>query len=618
MSEIESTLIIVEPTAQPARQQAPAQTQAPAKPSQPLPQRMTDLDKRLRDHSARGQHAEAVTLLEQMRATAPKDHRITARLARYALATGDIAKAEAAAKQALAEGAADSWCYVALASAARRRGELAPALTIIDGAIALPGTFAELYLERAEILKAQGNRASAAIAYEAALNINPDIPQGQQLLGQMVFALGEKDRARLIFEQVIERTTNAQQPQLQLGNTLQSVGMEIEALAAYDKVIALNPKHGGVYTNRGAVLRRLKRFEEAMASYDRSIELDPLGAGAFYNRGNLLKVMGKLDLALDSYDRALALDPHNGTTHWNKALALLTKGDLLAGFREYEWRWRYPQFPTKPRNFSKPVWIGDALAGRTLFIYSEQGQGDMLQFLRFVPAVKAMGGKIVLEVHEELMSLIAAQGIADVLVPRGGPVPDFDLHVPIGSLAHRLGITLDSLPNQPYIKALPDTPEILGPKKGKKPRIGLVWAGNPNYSGDKERSMHFDQIRPLLDIKGVDWFALQKGYAEAQIPEDAPIQALGSKLSDWPTTAGVVGDLDLVISTCTSVPHLTGAMGLPAWVMLAQDADWRWLDRSRSDSPWYPSLRLFRQSAPGDWRGVVDAVGAALTKQFSL
>lgn len=615
MSETESTLIIVEPTPPP---RPPAPAAAPAKPAQPLPQRLTDLDKRLRDHSARGQHAEAVTLLEQMRATAPKDHRITARLARYALATGDVAKAEAAAKQALAEGAADSWCYVALASAARRRGELAPALSIIDSALALPGTFAELYLERAEILKAQGNRASAALAYEAAININPDIPQGQQLLGQMVYGLGETARARLIFEQVIERTSNLQQPQLQLGNMLQSVGMEAEALAAYDRVIALNPKHGGVYTNRGAVLRRMKRYDEAMASYDRAIELDPMAPGAFYNRGNLLKVLGRLDEAIDSYDRSLALDPTNGTTHWNKALALLTKGDLLAGFREYEWRWRYPQFPTKPRSFSKPVWIGDALAGRTLLIYSEQGQGDMLQFLRFVPLVKAMGARIVLEVHEELMSLIAAQNIADVLVPRGGPLPDFDLHVPIGSLAHRLGITLDRLPNQPYMTALPDTPGILGPKTGKKPRVGLVWAGNPNYSGDKERSMHFDQVRPLLDLKGIEWFGLQKGYAEAQVPEDAPIQTLGSKLTDWPTTAAVINELDLVISTCTSVPHLTGAMGRPAWVMLAQDADWRWLDRARRDSPWYPSLRLFRQSAPGDWGGVVDAVGAALTQHFSL
>lgn len=614
MSETESTLIIVEPTPpQPAPRPAAA-----AKSTEPLPQRLTDLDKRLRFLSGKGQHAEAVSLLEQMRATAPKDHRITARLARYALATSDIAKAEAAAKQALAEGAADSWCYVALASAARRRGELAPALTIIDGAIALPGTFAELYLERAEILKTQGNRAAAALAYEAALNINPDIPQGQQLLGHMVFALGEKDRARLIFEQVIERTLNVQQPQLQLGNTLQSVGMESEALEAYDRVIALNPKHGGVYTNRGAVLRRLKRFDEALASYNRSIELDPLGAGAFYNRGNLLKVLGKLDEALDSYDRALALDPNNGTTHWNKALALLTKGDLLAGFREYEWRWRYPQFPTKPRSFSQPVWTGDALAGRTLFIYSEQGQGDMLQFLRFVPAVKAMGGRIVLEVHEELMSLVAAQKIADVLIPRGGAIPDFDTHVPIGSLAHRLGITLDTLPSKPYVAPVAGTPGVLAPKKGKKPRIGLVWAGNPNYSGDKERSMQFEQVRRLLDIAGIEWFSLQKGYAEAQLPDDAPIQALGSSLTDWPTTASTVAQLDLVISTCTSVPHLTGAMGRPAWVMLAQDADWRWLDRSRNDSPWYPSLRLFRQSAPGDWRGVVDAVAAALTKQFSL
>lgn len=605
MSEtIESTLVIVDPARPPAPPPSPVSTTA-------LPQRLSDLDRMLAGLSAEKKFPEALALLERMRQAAPNEARIQTRIARVAGLAGDWGRAETAAKAAIAAGAGDLGCYIALARTARLRNDFRAALAALDSAAALPGTYADLLVERAEVCRLMGDKRGAAAALEAALNITPDAMTLCFGLVQMLVDLGERDQATRLCRRLIRIAAPDSPAQIALGNLLQSAGMEAEAIAAYDRAITLNPQAGGALSNKGAVLRRMGRFDEALAAYDRAAEVAPKESGTFYNRGNLLKSLGQYDAAVASYDRAIALDPANGTTHWNKALALLSKGDLKAGFIEYEWRWRHSGFPTRPRSFPQPVWTGGPLNGQTLLVYSEQGQGDMIQFLRFVPALRTLGGRVLLEVHEELFDLVAGQSLADGVIRRGSPLPAFDVQVPIGSLAHRLGVTLNNLPASPYLVPLPGSAAPLPPRDGK-PRIGLVWAGNPQFSGDKDRSMQFAQAAPLLSVPGIDWYSLQKGYAEAQIPADAPITPLGPLLTDWQTTARSLSELDLIISTCTSVPHLAGAMGRPVWVMLGWDADWRWLGREHATSPWYPSARLFRQPVAGDWASVTDAVSAAL------
>lgn len=622
----ETTVVIVDPASRPplpAPPPPPPQAAAPLRPAvqaqpaplPPLPQTLSGLDREVQKLLTARKAGDALLLLERMQAGAPREARILPRIARVARIAGVIGKAEAAARQAIAAGVADQHCYVSLAQAARKRGSRQEAAALLDSALSLPGTLADLWMERLELAREANDRQASRKALEMLVNL---IPENMTLRGQLARAVheaGDPERAQRIARPIIRQTADVHTLQLDLGNLLQAIGMEEESLVAYDRAAALNPRNAGAMANKGAVLRRMGRLSEAMTAYNRALEADPLSGGAHYNKGNLLKSLGDFSAAVDSYDRSLAVDPNNGTVHWNKALALLASGDLVQGFREYEWRWRHAGFPTRPRQFSKPVWAGAPLNGLTLFVYSEQGQGDMFQFLRFVPPLKALGGRIILEVHDELFDFIAAQNIADVLIRRGDIPPDHDLQIPIGSLPHRLGTSLASLPSEPYLTPPADARSAL-PSRGEKPRVGLVWAGNPNFSSDADRSMRFEMVRPLLQIKSVEWVSLQKGYAETQIPAQAPILPLGQHLSDWSTTARTLQDIDLVISTCTSVPHLAGALGRPGWVMLSWDADWRWLDRSRRDSPWYPSLRLFRQPAARDWASVVEDVVAALRAQF--
>jgi len=577
-----------------------------------LPRDMNELDRRLRAFADTGKHADAYALLQRVLARQPDNLKVVARVARYAVAAGKIDDANTAARKAIDQGAGTPWCHRAMAIAARRRGDMAQALSLIDQGLAMPGMFADLYFERGEILRALRKPAEAALAYEAALNLSPGSWQAQQHLANLLHARGDTTRSNALCEAAIARCPANESALLRLSKMLLSVGRMDDALAACERAATLAPKGTGAHVNRGAILRRLGRFDEALAAYEQAIALDAKRAAAHYNRANLLKFLGRLDEAVQGYGETIAREPQNGTAHWNLARALLTQGKLAEGFREYEWRWRHPGFPSKERRFAQPVWADEALPGKTLFVHSEQGQGDVILFLRFLPQLRALGARIVLEVHDALHALVAAQGLADIVVRRSDTPPAFDLHLPIGSLPHRLGTTVENLPRAPYLRAPTGAMSVLTPSHGAGPRVGIVWAGNPNYAGDAQRSMRFAQIQPLLTRQDVAWYSLQKGVAEAQLPADAPITPLGPSLDDWATTAGTLDGLDLVITTCTGVANLAGAMGTPAWVMLEWDADWRWLARSEERSPWCPHMRLFRQQAPGDWAGVVDRVREAL------
>ena len=367
--------------------------------------------------------------------------------------------------------------------------------------------------------------------------------------------------------------------------------------------------------------RRLGRFKDASMSLRRSMALDPSIAGGYYNYGNLTRETAEAAAASQAFRRAAVISPKDGTIRWNLALALLAEGRLREGFEEYEWRWQHKSFPSRRRNFAQPEWGGDPLAGRTLFVHAEQGIGDVLQFLRFVPEIVRLArpagepGRVIVEVHPELMDLCRPNmPDSGELAPRLlGQEPPFDCHLALMSLPRMLGVeNVRQLPRPPYIfaKQLNDVhvPEI----DEKCLNVGIVWGGNPDFQDDSKRSTSLEYYLPILNTPGVRFFCLQKGKREKDT-ENAPssLILLNKRIGDFSETASIIEKLDITITTCTSVAHLAGAMNCPTWVLLSHAPDWRWMYAAQ-ESAWYPNARLFRQSIPGDWPGVFNAVGDAL------
>jgi TPR repeat/Glycosyltransferase family 9 (heptosyltransferase)/Tetratricopeptide repeat len=367
-------------------------------------------------------------------------------------------------------------------------------------------------------------------------------------------------------------------------------------------------------------LQNKEQLDEAIIAYRQAIALKPEYPEAYSNLGNALRDSGRLDEAIISYRQAIALKPNYAEAHGNLATALLLWGDFKSDFKEYEWRWKCANFLSPFRNFAQPRWDGGALETRTLLLYTEQGFGDALQFIRFLPLAAQHGGRIIVLCQTELQRLFRTMPVRCQVIAQNDPVPDFDLHCPVLSLPFIFGTTLGNVPNiVPYLYAdgqdakkwqqrLDD--HLPNMKMGK---VGLVWAGN--LKPNRNRSMELQCLAPLGQVPGVRFFSLQKGEASAQ----AKIPPAGMELVDWTDqltdfadTAAMIADLDLIITIDTAVAHLAGAMGKPVWTMLPFNPDWRWL-LEREDSPWYPTMRLFRQSTRGDWDSVIKQVTDALS-----
>jgi hypothetical protein len=349
------------------------------------------------------------------------------------------------------------------------------------------------------------------------------------------------------------------------------------------------------------------RTEEAFA-----LDLRRDDVAAQVKLGRALQDLGRLEEAVAWYDRALALEPDYADAHVAKAINLLLRGDYASGWRSYEWRWRMEGFSSLKRNFPQPQWRGEPLNGRRILLHGEQGVGDCLQFLRYVPRVQAAGGVVILEIQPRLKRICALlPGVAE-LIALGEPVPEVDLHCPLMSLPLACGTDLQSIPGEvPYLSVPREAQEkarsLAWPTD--RLRVGLAWAGSEKHLKDRFRSLPFAMLAPLLALEDVHFFSLQLGTAAKELlAEDARITDLAPETVDMADTAAQIAQLDLVISVDTSVAHITGALGKPVWVLLAHCADWRWLT-DREDSPWYPTARLFRQRVAGDWGEVIGRVG---------
>ncbi|HEX2538663.1 MAG TPA: tetratricopeptide repeat-containing glycosyltransferase family protein [Pseudolabrys sp.] len=395
--------------------------------------------------------------------------------------------------------------------------------------------------------------------------------------------------------------------------SLRALGRAHEALACCDRALAVKPDFADAHNNRGLALAALKRPAEALKSYEAALSHAPAHIDALNNCGIALFEVNRLDEALVCFDRVLALRPGHVHGSWNRAQVLLLMGDFARGWPEHEGR--LASNPGLKRGFTQPLWLGDApLAGRTILLRAEQGLGDTIQFCRYAPMVAARGARVVLEVQRPLVDLMRTLDGAIEVVARGDALPEFDLHCPLLSLPLAFKTELTTIPARtPYLRAPAGAIDWKSRLGTKRPRIGLVWSGNPGHKRDATRSIPFYALMPLLDIDA-SFVSLQKDVRAsdaAVLKQTGQVIDVADNLTSFAETASLIATLDLVISVDTSAAHLTGALGKPLWLLLPQVPDWRWL-MGRDDSPWYPTARLFRQDTTRAWGGVVARVRAAL------
>lgn len=562
--------------------------------------------------------------VEKALAAAPGDPDLLCRRAELRLDAGDRDGARADVGKALAKAGANARSGL-LAVAARvalvfgrdrdaeqlaRRGlARAPGSDVLHGVLGAA-------------LQRQKQLAGAIAAYAAAVNLNPFRRTYRIALAKVLEEAGDSGRAERVYRQALAADAEFGDAALNLANLLQTAERLDESLQLYDRAMRILGPKSYVLSNLGALLRKMGRYGEARRRYRQAMCLSPDDSGPYYNCANLHRAEDDLETSIRHFRRAIFCRPDSAELHWNLSLALLSDGCLDEGFAEYEWRWQYQNFPSKRRSFPQPQWRGEPFEGKTLLLHTEQGVGDVLQFLRFLPQIverKGRTGRIVLESHTPLLSLLDGIPGIDAIIERFAPPPDVDLHLPLMSAPLALGIgSLAALPKQvPYL-LIPPGPDLPIPEADPaRLKVGFVFGGNPQFPNDRTRSTRLESWMPLFDLPGVQFFSLQKGDREPEMAAaPASVVRLNERLTDFRSTAVAMTKLDLVITTCTSVAHLAGALGRPFWVVLSRAADWRWLV-GRDDSPWYPSARLFRQRELGDWDGVFRDVRAALQAEVA-
>jgi tetratricopeptide (TPR) repeat protein len=464
------------------------------------------------------------------------------------------------------------------------------------------------------LLKDLGRLDDAEQSYRQAVRLRPEFPEALTNLGNLLVDRGQYEEAEACCRDAIRLRPDFPEPHSNLGNVLRALGRPEEAEASCREALRLRPGYLSALSNLGNALREQGKFVEAESCYRDAIRQKPDYVEALNNLGSLLYDQGRPEEAERAYRNVIELKPDYVDAHVNLALTLLLMGRFKEGWRQYEWRWERRKHELY-RGFKQPLWDGGETSDRVLLLHAEQGFGDTLQFCRFVSAA-AKGRRVVLEVQRPLVDLAKTLPGVEQVVSRGDPLPPFDLHCPLLSVPDRLGSSLETLPTAPYLSGDPTRVAVwrerVAPLRGLK--VGLVWAGNPTMAADRRRSMCLDQLAPLGSVAGVSFVSLQKGPAETQAKDAPPGLVLHDwteELRDFADTAALIEVLDLVIGVDTGVIHLAGALGKPVWLLNRFDRCWRWM-ADRDDSPWYPSLRQFRQKTPGEWGRVVDAVAAAL------
>ena len=540
---------------------------------------------------------------------------------RALLDSGNPALAEARLLKARALNPFSAEVYNCLAGAMDAQERHQQALGYYQKALSLLPDSAVINFNMGNTMKKLERPIEAAAYYREALKTDPDFAEahynlGLVLQGQRLFdqALDEYERALALRPAHAGTLHN-------MGDILQDRGQVEQAVACYDKVLALDPQLANTHNSLGNALLCQGKYPEAIAAYERAMAIDPDNPMIHNNLGAAFKDKGDLDQAIACHRRALALEPGNADAHWNLSLACLMKGAFMEGWQGYEWRWE-KSVPVPRRELPLPLWDGEPLGGKKIILVSEQGAGDAFQFVRYAALVAGRGGTVLIECQSAALKPVLERVpmVREAFVA-GETLPQADCYFPLMSLPLLFGTTLESIPaDVPYL--IPDPARLesfqrrMGGDGGLK--VGIVWAGRQNLVRNRKRTCGLEVFAPLAEIPGVIVYSLQIGPdADQATPwvAQGKLVDLTPHIRDFADTAALISNLDLVVTIDTSVAHLAGALARPVWTLLHYAPDWRWM-LERSDSPWYPTMRLFRQKQPGDWQGVMVEVKKALQEML--
>ena len=498
-----------------------------------------------------------------------------------------------------------------------QQGQIGEAQRLFGAAVKINPNVAGAWANLGQALHALKRNDEALQCLDKARALAPDDLNVLHQHANALLSLGRTEDALAEFRAVLARAPRHGEARLNCGIACAALGRPDEAVAEFDAVLALMPAHPAVHYNRALALQALGRYVEAVEAHDRAVAATPQHAGAWLHRGRALVALKRTDEALASYGRAGALRRGDPDVEFSESLALLARGDYRQGFAKYEARWRRTGMPEQ-KSRGRPLWRGEyPLAGKTVLLHAEQGLGDTIQFARYVPALAASGPKsIVLEVQSELTALLARLDGGATVIARGDAVPPFDVHCPLGSLPFAMGTDASSVPAPiPYLSADDAALAKWSARLDtvKRPRVALAWAGNASHYNDRNRSIPFARLAPLLSLPA-SFISIQRelrGDDAERLAAEQRMADVGDELENFTDTAAVMALCDLVISADTAVAHLAGAMGRPLWVLIPFAPDWRWSLEGET-SPWYPAARLFRQNALGDWDAAIARVADAL------
>jgi tetratricopeptide (TPR) repeat protein/glycosyltransferase involved in cell wall biosynthesis len=566
---------------------------------------------------------------------------------------GEASDALAQYRQALSHDAAFAEAHNNLGTLLAQSGQPDDALRAFRRAVELQPAYAEAYNNLGIFLGTRRDFADAVAAFERAVAIDGTRPIWLNNLGNALVELFRFEPALAAYDRAIALDASYMEAWSNRGVALRGLRRPDDAVASFQRALSISPHYLDALNNLGIVLKECRRFDEAIATFERGIATLPQGAKAtvplmtnlavvyeelarhdeaeriarralaidpgyfeaFNVLGNCAFERGEYDAALVEYEKALAADPENPNANWNLAIIWLVRGDFERGWKQFEWRTRLHAVSFDHGSYDRPVWDGSPLAGRTILVHTEQGIGDAIQFIRYAAELKAAGaGRVVVECPGTIIPLLAGVAGVDEFVARGAPLPPYDVHTLLLSLPMHLGTRVDTVPAPvPYIPVAPRPVAAMVEAPVGTLKVGIVWAGNPQHQRDRIRSVALERLRPIFDVPGTRFFSLQKGAPAGALAAlgAANVVDLAPHLDDLRDTAAAIARLDLVITVDTAVAHLAGALGARTWVLLPHVPDFRWL-LGRTDSPWYPTARLFRQPRPMAWDAVISDVAAAL------
>jgi len=540
-------------------------------------------------------------------------------------------------------------------------GALALGLGQTDAAIALTARAVELAPDYFAPLVNLGNALQAANRldeavdyFKRALVINARDGATNNNLSSALNALSQFDEALDYANKAISAQPDMAEAYNNLGNALKGLGDHIEAILSFQKAISFDPDLGNAYYNLGTLFlenenwdqageylniavakddkspeklynlglyyQKTNDYKSALNYYRKTVAINPDYTDAHVNLSACLRSLGRVQKSISACRRALKQQPDRADVHWNLALSLLHAGEYDEGWQEYEWRWKNPDFTTKKRDFPCPQWQGQDASGATLLIHAEQGFGDTIQFIRYATLAAQRSGRVIVECYPSLKDLFENIDGVDQVFATGDPLPGFDFHVPVMSLPLLFETTVDTVPNDvPYLSVPDDIKPHDKIQASDKFKVGFCWAGSPTNANDQNRSVKTELFENLFDVDGVDFFSLQFGVGEDgfdKLSKRDNVFNIGPDLIGFDVTAASMTALDLVISVDTVTVHLAGAVNVPIWVLQPFAMSYLWL-AGEDSSPWYPSLKHFRQSSQGDWAGVMENVRKALFERVN-